>query len=603
MSDLRWWIRFARPYTGWFALGILCSVVTVSANMALLAVSGWFIASMAAAGLSGADFNYFTPAAIIRALAIARTGGRYLERLISHDATLRLLTELRVWFYRQVEPLSTLQLQGLRSGDLLGRIRADIDTLDNVYLRLITPAVVGVLCVAGAVAVLAYYSIAVALINFALLLAAGLLLPALVEAFGRRPGTEAVETSAALKAAVVDVVEGLGELTVFAALEGRRQEVDRLSRRWIACQARLSHLTGLSNAGLLLLTNLAVLGTAWLLVPLVRAQHLQAVDFAPAVLLVMGCFEAVVQMPAAWQALGQTRAATRRLRMFEALRPAIAEPERPAPAPSQDTLRFNHVSARYASDAPWALSDVSTTITPGERIALVGASGAGKSTFISLLLRLASYQRGEILWEGHPLSDYRSDDLRARLAVVPQTVYLFHTTVRENLLVGNPEAPEQVMVEAARVAGIHDEIMALPQGYDTIVGEEGQRLSGGQVRRVGIARAVLRDAPIVIMDEPSEGLDTTTEARLWTRLDRYLRGRTLILVSHRMAWVRQVQRILVLDQGVLVASGSHQELMRTSTPYRRLYSHFGYQEAALRDAPLAGPTNSVHSEALTDNMP
>lgn len=579
MKALRWWLSLARPYAGWFLLGLLCSLITLLSNMALLAVSGWFVASMAAAGLAGTEMNYFTPAAIIRGLAIARTGGRYLERLISHDATLRLLTELRVWFYRQVEPLSTLELQGLRSGDLLGRIRSDIDTLDNVYLRLITPVVAGAITLAAAVAVLAYYDTAVAGLTLLLLLGAGGALPAWVEWRGREPGVAGVEISAQLKAAVVDTVEGLGELTVFGAMERQRRHIDRLTRRWLAQQARLSRLTGLSNAGLLLLTNLAVLGAAGLMVPQVRAGHLSNISFAPAILLVMGCFEAVSQMPGAWQALGQTLAATRRVRAFEQLRPAITEPEQPAPPPQGDELRLQGMGVRYGADAPWALADVTLTIGAGERIAVVGASGAGKSTLISVLARLVDYQRGEVLWDGQPLRRYRSADLRQRMAVVPQSVYLFHTSVRENLLVGDPQAGEQAMIEAARAAGIHDDISALPDGYDTIVGEEGQRLSGGQVRRIGIARALLRAAPLLLMDEPSEGLDTATEAHLWERLDAYLQGRTLILVTHRMAWVRHVDRILVFDHGRLVASGEHEELLRTSAHYQRLCSRLDSRPA------------------------
>ncbi len=572
MSNLRWWLSLARPYAGWFLLGLLCSLVTLLSNMALLAVSGWFIASMAAAGLAGTEMNYFTPAAIIRGLAIARTGGRYLERLISHDATLRLLTELRVWFYRQVEPVSSLDLQALRSGDLLGRIRSDIDTLDNVYLRLITPVVTGLIGVAAAVAVLAWYSASVAVVTLVLLIAAGVGLPALVEALGRRPGAAAVNTSAQLKAAVVDAVEGLGELTVFGAFEKQRAHVDHLTRKWLGHQARLSHLTGLSNAGLLLLTNLAVLGAAWLLVPLVHGHTLRPVDFAPAVLLVMGCFEAVAQMPAAWQALGQTLAATRRLRAFEALKPAISEPREPAPPPANDALTLRQVGVRYAAGGPWVLDGLDLTVAPGEHVAIVGASGAGKSTLIGVLSRLVDYQRGEVLWGDRSLREYRASDLRDRLALVPQSVYLFHTTVRENLLVGNPEASEEAMIAAAQAAGIHDVIKALPEGYDTVVGEEGQRLSGGQVRRLGIARALLRDAPVLLMDEPSEGLDTATEAHLWTRLSAYLEGRSLILVSHRMAWVRQMDRIVVVDHGRVVAWGDHQTLLRDSEHYRRLCS-------------------------------
>ena len=570
MGDLRWWLTLARPYLGYFALGILLSVVTVSANMALLAVSGWFLASMAAAGLVAADFNYFTPAALIRGLAITRTVGRYFERLVSHDATLRLLTGLRVWFYRQVEPLSPLQLQGLRSGDLLARIRADIDTLDSVYLRLLTPAVVALVCVTGAVAVLAVYSPAVALVDLALLLAAGALLPALVERLGRRPGTEAVEIGAALKAEVVDAVEGLGELTVFGAFDERRRRVDELGRRWIACQARLSRLSGLSQAGVLVFTHLAVLATAWLMVPLLQSPGVAAVDFAPVVLLAMGCFEAVAQLPGAWQALGQMRAATRRLRAFEALRPGVTEPEAPVEAPANDALRFVGVGVRRAPEGAAALDGLDLAIAPGERVALVGPSGAGKSTVAQLLLRLVEAERGTLHWDGRPIGDYRSEDLRARIAYVPQKVYLFHASVRDNLLIGAPEAGEDAMIEAARLACLHDEILALPEGYDTLVGEEGLKLSGGQIRRLGIARALLRDAPLLILDEPCEGLDNATAARLWRNLDGYLAGRTLLLISHHMAWVREVDRVLMLERGRLLAEGDHATLARDCTDYRRL---------------------------------
>ncbi|ROO27271.1 cysteine ABC transporter permease [Salinisphaera orenii MK-B5] len=594
-SDLRWWLRLARPYAGAFALGVAVSIVTVSANMALLAVAGWFIASMAAAGLAGAGMNYFTPAAVIRGLAIVRTGGRYLERLITHDATLRLLTGLRVWFYRQIEPLSTVDM---RNGDLLARVRADIDTLDHVYLRLIAPVTVGLACLLGAVAVMWLYSPAVAHVNLALLGVAGIALPGLTYRLGRAPGAAAVDTSARMKAAAVDWVEGLGELTVFGALEPRRETIDALSRDWIAHQKQLSKLSGLSSAGVLLLTNLALVGTACFLVPLIRSGALQPVDFAPLILLVMGCFEAVALMPGAWQALGQARAATARLRAFEDRRPAVAEPAHPAPPPACEAIRFDHVGTRYQADDTWALREVTLTIAPGEHIAVVGPSGAGKTTFVNLLLRLAEIREGEIRWDGRPLSAYRAADLRARIAFVPQRVYLFHTSVRENLLVGRPEATAEDMIAAADVAGIHDDIMALPEGYDTLVGEEGLRLSGGQIRRIGIARALLRDTPLVILDEPFEGLDMRTAARLWSRLERHLADRTLIVVSHDLARVHDFARILVLENAGLVADGDHATLVRHCETYRRLQGAY-FNRRLDRHAPDAGRGETAPTPELS----
>ncbi|MES1940400.1 cysteine/glutathione ABC transporter membrane/ATP-binding component [Salinisphaera sp. T5B8] len=592
LDDFRWWAWQARPYAGRFALGIAISIATVGANMALLAVAGWFIASMAAAGLAGASMNYFTPAAVIRGLAIVRTGGRYLERLVTHDATLRLLTGLRLWFYRQIEPLSTLDLH---NGDLLARLRSDIDTLDHIYLRLVVPVVVGVVCLSAAVVVFAWYSPALALVNLTLLLTAGAIVPTLVYRLGRAPGQAAVETGARLKAAAVDWVEGLGELTVFGAVETRRAAIAELSDEWITQQRRLSKLSGLSNAGVLLLTNLALVGSAVVLIPLIRTNALHGVDFAPLLLLVIGCFEAVALMPGAWQALGQARAATARLRAFEHRAPVINEPARPAPAPTRDTIRLVDVGVRYTPDGPWALQQVTLSIAPGEHIAIVGPSGAGKSTLVNLLLRLTPKSRGEICWDARALSAYRAADLRARIALVPQQVYLFHTSVRENLLVGRPEASADDMIAAARTAGVHDEIVALPEGYDTLVGEEGQRLSGGQVRRIGIARALLRDAPIMILDEPFEGLDRATSARLWARLQRQLADRTLILISHDLARVRTFERILVFENGRLVADGDHARLSQACESYRRLHSAYFKREPAA--VPAHGPTPAQRRRA------
>ncbi len=588
MSDLRWWLQLARPYRGAFALGIVLGIITVASNMALLAVSGWFIASMAVAGLAAADMNYFTPAAAIRGLAIARTGGRYLERLVTHDATLKLLTGLRVWFYRQVEPLSAHQLSGLRGGDLLARVRADIDTLSAVYLQLILPVIVGVVCVAGAVCVWAWYSEAVALANLTLLIAAGGLLPWWVARAGRAPGAASVAVAARLKTQLVDMVEGLGELVVFGAFAERERQLAELTEAHLDQQARLSRLTGLGQAGMLVLINAAVLASIGLIVPAIRSGALAPVDFAPVVLLVLASVEAVAQMPGAWQALGQLQAATRRLRAFETLRPAIIEPESPRPAPVDHRLVFAHVFARHAPDGPWALADVSLAIAPGERVAIVGASGAGKSSLVHLLTRMTVPERGAVCWGDVPVTAYRSDDLRAAIALVPQRIYLFHASVTDNIAVGDPEADANAIIAAAKAAAIHDEIMALPEGYDTLVGEEGLRLSGGQIRRIGIARALLRDAPVVIMDEPGEGLDGATAARLWSAAAARLAGRTLILVSHQPEWVAHCDRVIVLDRGRVVGDGTPEELAGFSAEYRRL-TRPGYRLDS-DQRPAAGPS-------------
>lgn len=571
MTDLRWWLEQARPWWRWFAAGVAIGVITMAANMALLAVAGWFITAMALAGLAAAEINYYTPSALIRALAIVRTGGRYAERLLTHSATLRLLTGLRVWFYRQVEPLSVQQLSAFRDGDLLARIRADIDALDGIYLALVQPVAVSTLCLLGACATWALYSPLLATAEFVLLvlLAAGLL-PAWIAARARQPGEQALALGAQIKAALVDLVTGLDELTLAGAQTRQREHVAALTRAQLDQQARLARLAGLGEAATLLLTQLALLVAIVLVVPAIRSGQLDAVDFAPILLLVLGCLEAVAQMPAAWQALGTLRLATRRLRAFETMRPAVAEPAQPSAPPREHTLRLEQVSARHADDAPWVLRQLSLTIRAGEHLALVGASGAGKSTLIALLLRLQEYQQGRISWGGRPLSDYHGDDLRAAAALVPQHVHLFHASIRDNLAIADPSADLDAMQAAARVACVHDEIMALPAGYDTVVGEEGLRLSGGQIRRIGIARALLRDAPLFIMDEPGEGLDAATTTCIQRRLAPLLAGRTLIVVSHQPQWVALCPRIAVLENGLISAVGPSAQVAARSAEYRRL---------------------------------
>ncbi|WP_162622868.1 thiol reductant ABC exporter subunit CydC [Salinisphaera orenii] len=598
MNDLAWWLRLGRPYAGRFALGVAASVATVVASMALLAISGWFITGMALAGAAGSTFNYFLPAAIIRGLAMTRTGGRYLERLVNHDATLALLTGLRVWFYRQVEPLSPATLAEQRGGDLLARIRADIDTLDQVYLRLFVPLVVGGLCVALAVGVLAFYSGWLALAVGGCLVAAGLVMPAMIERAGRGPGWAGVELAGRLRAGVADYVDGLGELIVFGAAEPVRDRLGDMTDRWLGEQRRLARLSGLSDAGLLVLTQAAVLATAGLGAWLVQSGSVAPAEFAGGVLWVLGSFEAVTPMPAAWQAVGELRAASARLRAFEQQPPAVAEPDAPAPMPATGRIVFDDVGVRRPDDAGWAVRGVGFTIEPGERLAIAGVSGAGKSTLLALIERLIDCDQGTLSWGDRPISAYRAADVRSRLSAVPQRVHLFDTTIAENLRLAAPAADQAALERAATLAGIDTEIDTMPDGYATRVGEGGTRLSGGQRRRLGMARAVLADAPLWLLDEPTEGIDDAAADRLWNTLDCTIGPRTLVVATHNADWLRRVDRAVVLEHGAVVAVGTPAELAKTSDAYRRLLAGSGRPGEAID--PAIDPDQSSTGDPALD---
>ncbi|HKK04976.1 MAG TPA: thiol reductant ABC exporter subunit CydC [Gammaproteobacteria bacterium] len=563
--------RLFRPYWRWMALGTLLALVVVLANMALLGVAGWFIAAMAAAGAAGGTMNYFTPAAAIRAFAIARTGGRYLERLVTHEATLRFLAGLRVWFYEHVEPLAPAGLQHYRGGDLLSRIGADIDALDNLYLRTLVPMAVAAATGLLAFAFLSLYSVPMAGIDLIFLTLAGAAVPLLTNRLASRPGARLVETGSRLRTAVVDTVQGMAELVVFGAAEAQIRDADRLSLELIADQERMSRIAGLGSASLGLLTNLAVWLVVLLGIVLVRRDEVPAVDLPMFALVVLGSFEAVAALPQAYQYLGHTLAAARRIFAVVDAPAPTPGPTGPSPAPSDHGLRLRDVSFRYADDAPWVLRSVDLVIPEGHHLAVVGPSGSGKSSIVNLLMRFWDCDLGEICLGGHTLRDYHSEDLRRMFSVVPQRMHLFNTTVRENLLVANPQADEAQLQAAAAAAHIHDHIAGLPDGYDSYVGEAGLKLSGGQARRLAIARALLKDAPIMILDEPTEGLDAATERRVMDSLLSAATGRTLVLITHRLKGLEHMDEIAVMDEGQIVERGTHGTLMAASGRYRQMH--------------------------------
>ncbi|HKJ09012.1 MAG TPA: ABC transporter transmembrane domain-containing protein, partial [Gammaproteobacteria bacterium] len=306
MKTLLRLLRLFLPYWRWMSLGALIALVVVLANMALLGVAGWFIAAMAAAGAAGGTMNYFTPAAAIRAFAIARTGGRYLERLVTHEATLRFLSGLRVWFYEHVEPLAPAGLQQYRGGDLLSRIGADIDALDNLYLRTLVPMTVASATAVLSFAFLSLYSVSMAVIDLLFLMLAGAVVPLVARKLGTAPGARLIETGAHLRVAVVDGVQGMAELVVYGAAGHHFGEADRLSRELIEDQDRMARLSGFTAAMSGLSTNLAVWLVTIVGITLVREGTVPAVDLPMFALVAMGSFEAVAALPQAYQYLGHT---------------------------------------------------------------------------------------------------------------------------------------------------------------------------------------------------------------------------------------------------------------------------------------------------------
>ncbi len=572
MSDLLRLLRLFRPYLAWLLLGVFLSLITVLANVALMALSGWFITAMAIAGVAGVSINYFTPAALIRAAAIVRTGGRYAERLVTHEATFRLLAELRVWFYRKLEPLAPAGLEAYRSGDLLSRIRADIDTLDNVYLRLLVPAAVALLATLVFTTILFWYLPMLALVEGLLLLLAGVGVPWLVNRLGNTAGRQKAEAAAQLRAALVTDVQGMGELLMYDAADRHAAHIQALSQDLAQRQRTLSGLSGVSQGALGLCANLAMWAMIVIAVPMVSVQTLAAPELAMLALFALASFEAVMPLPLAMQTLGESLAAARRIFSLADSRPAVCEPAEPLPMPQTFVYRFQSVSFRYRPDSAEVLRDVSFQLAPGRKLAVVGATGCGKSTLVSLLLGFREPSGGSLLLNQQPLGLYSGEAVRAHIAALSQQTHLFNTTIRDNLLLARPDADQQAIERACEVASIHKFIAALPDGYDTVTGEAGVRLSGGQARRVAIARALLKNAPVLILDEPTEGVDPETARDLMANIIAHVEARrqSLLLISHRLQGLQRMDEILVIVGGRVAESGSHQELMAARGYYRRL---------------------------------
>jgi len=537
-------LAVARRQWRWMVGGILLAILVVGANALLMAVSGWFIAAMAVAGVTKVSFNYFMPSAAIRALAISRTLGRYAERLVTHGAALRVLAELRIWLFNRLEPLSPAVLERYSAGDLAGRLRSDVDAMENLYLRIIAPLCSGVVSICISTLFVAWYSRSAALSLLFFLAVTGLVLPLLARRLARRPGKRSVELAAELRTVVTDGLQGGGELILLGAVERHAGRVDRLSAELVAAQEELAGGAALTLGGGV---AAAGLGVAAVLICGSLAVTAHGIDGPQLVMLLLfsaAAFEGAGGMPAALLLLPAARESGRRITELASAPLPVAEPAVPAPLPADFGIVMRGVTFAYDPALP-VLKGLDLELPPGGRVALLGPSGVGKSTVLDLLLRFRDYG-GSITFGGTELRDFSGDDLRRLIAVSPQRPHLFNTSIRENILLSRPEATPEELQSVLEASALDVWVSGLPQGVDTRVGETGGAISGGEARRIALARALLKDSPLLVLDEPTEGLDSATESLVLSRLDRLLAGRSLLLVTHRPACLALVDRVVRL---------------------------------------------------------
>ncbi len=541
----------------WIAIGALLGFLAVGSNVALMAMSAYLI-SKAALITNVAEVALVITG--VRVLAIARATFRYLERYVTHRATFAILADLRVWFFASIEPLAPAGLTDRRSGDLLARIVADIETLEDFYVRVIVPPVVAALVTAFGGILLGAFDPVLGVALVAFLVGTGVILPLVSRRLSRAAAVASVGSRGELTAMIVDEIGGIADLIALDRATAHRDRVLALGAELDRATDRLAMVRAATTALAATFASLAGVTVLAIGVQLVGAGRLDGVYLAVLPLAAIACFEVIAPLSQAFALQDANEAAARRLFELTDAAPAVVEvparattPGEPAGGATDDPTRppaieIRDLRFRYAPDEPWVLDGLSLTIPPGGSLALVGPSGSGKSTLVSLLLRFWEYEAGSIRIGGRELREIPADEVRALLGVVPQEVHLFNATIRDNLAVADAEVTDERIAEACRLAQVHAFIETLPAGYETRVGEHGLLLSGGERQRLAIARAIIKDAPILVLDEATANLDVLTERDLVASLTPFIADRTTLVISHRASVAAGMDRTVRLEE-------------------------------------------------------
>ena len=525
---------------GWLLAGLLIALAALTAGIGLMTMSGLTIGAAVLAGSLAAP-------ALLRAFGTARVVLRYIERLVTHNATFRALADLRVWLFRRLARSSAGGLGFRHSGDMLARLVGDVEALDGLYLRILLPLAGAVLLLPVLVLLIGHRSPVLAIEVGMLFAAAAFLLPWMAAQVSGRAGTGLATGASALRVAALDALTGLREVRAFAA-EGRMLAVVQAKESaLLSAQQTLASRTALAGAASFLCAQIAVLAV------LIGAGANPSIAVAAA-FLVLAAFEAVGGLSRAGALAGHASAAA--LRVLEAADAPIPvpDPADPAAMPASTALRFEAVEFRWQPDRPPVFDGLSLDIPQGARVALLGPSGAGKSTLAALALKVVAPRSGQIRLGGVDIATLPAALVRARIGWLGQTTHLFDDTIAANLLLARPDADETALWAALDAARIGDVVRTLPERLDTWVGEGGTRFSGGEGRRLALARALLSTAPILILDEPCAGLDAEAERSFLQTLNETAADRTVILITHRLIGIEQLDRIFRLSGGKAVAA-------------------------------------------------
>lgn len=559
-------LRLFRHAKFTLTIGVILMIVGLASSVGLLTVSGWFLAATAIAGV-GTLFNFFYPSASVRGLAIGRTAARYFEKIVTHDATFRILAKLRVQVFSKIIPLSPAVLNRYRNSDLLNRLVADVDTLDSLYLRLLAPFISAIVVISFLTIGLSLFNLPLALFIGATLLILLLIIPTIFYHLGKTFGKKLTLSRATYRTRFVEFIQSQAELLLFNAEQPIKHKLTETEQEWQSYQQKEANLAGLSTALFLFANGMLLVATLWFAAnaDFGNDQYRYALIGLFA-LAALAAFEILIPLGAAFLHIGQIIASAERITEITEQEPLVRFDGDAAIttnlAPNTPCIEAQNLHFHYPDRPQAALTDLNLRLYQGQKVAILGKTGSGKSTLLQLLIRHYAAQQGRLSLAGNPIEHYAESALREHICFLTQRIHVFSDSLRNNLQIASQQPiSDEKMREVLSAVGLN-KLLQQEQGLEIWLGNGGRQLSGGEQRRLGLARVLLNNAPIVLLDEPTESLDRETERQVLALILAHCQDKTLLMVTHRLTAIEQFDWLCVIDDARLIEQGSYAELMQ-----------------------------------------
>ncbi len=560
-------LRLSYEYRWWMVLAAFTGFLTIGSSIGLLMTSAYIITK---AALHPSVGELQVAIVGVRFFGIARGIFRYAERLISHNITFKLLAKFRVWFYKSIEPLAPAGLSNFRSGDLLARMVSDVESLEHVYIRVIFPPFVAILITALMWTLFGIFNVMFSVIITLALAVAGVAVPVFTAKINKVIGERFIEVRSKLKTLSVDLAHGLTELIVYGKEKEFSNEINSLNKEYNKLQFRMSFIDGLNEGLILFVLNLTIIGIMLVGIPQINIGALSGIDLAVMIVGAMASFEAVLPIPTMAQHFESSMRAANRIFEITDKTPSVLNSENPVVNVKSYDLEFKNVSFSYSEGNDFVLRNVSFSLPEKKKIAIVGASGSGKSTLLNLTARFYDVTKGAILLGETDIKRIDIEVLRRQFSHVSQSTHIFAGTVEDNLRVGKPEATTEEMTTALIKANVYDTFFEKHNGLKTWLGEGGSKISGGERQRLAIARAILKDAPILVFDEPTANLDSENEQKIIKTILNISEEKSLLFITHRLVSLSEFDEILVMKKGEIVERGTEKELIAKGGFFKKM---------------------------------